>query len=247
MKRKMGRQIQTGFTLVEIILVIAVSGLIMLGVMDGAYRQVNEQNYRDGFEAFKDFIAGQFEDIEAVKNNKDNGCDSALSAKRGMGECFYSGKLIHIKAIAGDETEVTSYPVRSTVNSLASTPTLASVEALLSSDVNVASYKIPWGMQARTPEPASTVIDHLFILVFRHPLTGNTSSHFYVSPVGTNYLTNIVQKGASVPPEAQVRGGDQIVCLSDANGIPQDRWLAIKIAGGVPNASSLTNIGSGRC
>ena len=249
MKRKMGRQRLAGFTIIEVVLVIAVSGLLMLGIMDSSLRQVNEQNYRDGVEVFKDFLAGQFEDIESVKNNRDNGCGSVTSVDRGMGECFYSGKLIHIKAAPGSETEVVSYPVKSTMTDAGvGTPAaIGSVEALTSVNENVVSSKIPWGIQARTPEPASVVIDNLYILVFRSPITGNASTVFYTSSVGTSHLTNMVKAGMSVPVEAGVRGGDQIICLSDANGIPHERWLAIKIASGVPNASSLTNIGSGQC
>lgn len=245
----MGRRIQTGFTVIEVVLVIAISGLIMLGIMGNSMRQVNEQNYREGVESFRDFLAGQFEDIDAVKNNQSGGCGGGSTAARGMGACFYSGKLIHIQRI-GDGTKLVSYPVKSTVNEAANPPIISTVAAIKTADENIVSSEIQWGLQARlSGVNAGTPLENLYILVFRDPVDGTASSHIFKGTTGENsaQLLRMVKPGLSPESAVDMQTNDQIVCLSDPNSDVRDRWLALKISPGIVNASSLTMVGSGKC
>ena len=64
-----GRHLQKGFTIIEVMLVLAITSLMLSAVLNNSSRRVNEQHYREGVESFRDFLAGTFEDIDSVKND----------------------------------------------------------------------------------------------------------------------------------------------------------------------------------
>ena len=54
----MGRHLQKGFTIIEVMLVLAITSLMLSAVLNNSSRRVNEQHYREGVESIRDFLAG---------------------------------------------------------------------------------------------------------------------------------------------------------------------------------------------
>lgn len=244
----MGRQKQTGFTVVEVVLVLAISGLIMMGIMGNAFRKVNDQNYRDGVESFKDIIAGQLEDIDALKNEQQGGCSVGSTASPGMGDCFYSGKLMHITFDAAkDASVVTTYPVQSAatiVGGVEQVDWVRKVEA----DSNVSHTNVPWGVQVYSKEPTRMRLNDFYILAFRSPVTGVAMTHFFTNSINANDSNRLKSIAMNEGAIGEVIDRDYVFCLADPNNVDaHDRWLAVKMEKNVAKPSSLTMIGGGEC
>lgn len=244
----MGRRIQKGFTVIEVVLVLAISGLIMMGIMSNHSRQVNEQNYRDGVESFRDFLAGQFEDLDAVKNNANNGCTSP--AARGAGNCFYTGKYIEIKPV-GDQTELNAYPIQSyvlagTYNSVDESnreDTISRVE-VKRDDINKKETYVDWGVQVRAPGNLSNQPAQRVFIIYRNPITGRVSSHM-VKDTAVN--TSNIKRLAEGTPISNLETSDAVFCLSSPTDSRKERWVSMKIAKGAIDASGITLAGTGGC
>lgn len=236
----MGRRQQTGFTVIEVVLVIAISGLIAMGVMSNSSRQVNVQNYRDGVESFRDFLAGQFEDLDSVKNNQDSGCGG--SHIRGAGDCFYSGKFIAI-TYSGDETKLDARPIRSTVNPV--TDTVSSVDVVSTTDDNIQRTTIDWGLQAVGPMSGLPV--NRYVTIFRSPIDGRVSS--YVTTDSLSASGSMLSLVTSANPAAfgWYVADDTTICLKDpTNEENKSAWMAVRIAERAVDASGITTM-SGQC
>lgn len=242
----MGRHKRTGFTVIEVVLVIAITGLLMMGIMGNAFRQVNDQNYRDGVESFKDIIAGQLEDIDALKNDQSNGCNTPLSLPAGMGECFYSGKLLRISYDPSkDASMITSNPVQSTVTDGTSGKEVGSVKQVV--DANAVQVAVPWGVQVRSAGLGGSRLEDFYILIYRDPITGVATTRFFTDSVNTTPDKLKTMALGLTPPVATEITSDYLFCLADPNNDVRERWLSVKMARGIPSASSLTMMGGGKC
>lgn len=239
----MGRRQQTGFTVIEVVLVIAISGLIAMGVLSNSSRQVNIQNYRDGVESFRDFLAGQFEDLDAVKNNEAGGCAPGSTDIRGAGDCFYSGKYISITPMPDDETRLVARPIQTKVDE--DTDEISNVTVTDDTDENVQSTKIDWGLQARTKAGLEM---SRYLTIFRSPVTGRVSSYVTQGDVSStdtrlkNVVTGVANGNAVYNPEPE----DIIICLADPTNDTPGQWMAVRITKGAVDASGITTM-AGQC
>lgn len=197
----MGRQHmrQNGYTLVEIIFVVAISSLMLVGVFQNANLKVSDRQYREGVELFRDFIAAQFEDVMSVKNNRtttDHFCEQKdKNTSVGQSECIYAGKLLKIKSDS-DSTNIESFPVLALVSEpgFASDGSYAPPKVqdikIMTDDPNVLDFKSDWSVAAYYPFDSS--INRVgqsgddYILIVKHPVSGYTRSYNYTTKEGDN-------------------------------------------------------------
>ncbi len=95
----MGTRISPGFTIIEVMLFLAVTGLMVAGIMSSATGSLNAQRYRDGVESIRSAIAVEYDRVYSLTNSRDTAdpCDPALTVRTwGTSECFYSGRLLEI-------------------------------------------------------------------------------------------------------------------------------------------------------
>ena len=153
----MGRHLQKGFTIIEVMLVLAITSLMLSAVLNNSSRRVNEQHYREGVESFRDFLAGTFEDIDSVKNDvlgQIKRCNSSpfagdnTVAWRGSAECFYSGREVTITYDrSSGSTKLTSRSVKAFIDpSGATEPQYIAV--MDAREANLREQDIDWGVGA---------------------------------------------------------------------------------------------------
>ena len=151
----MGRHLQKGFTIIEVMLVLAITSLMLSAVLNNSSRRVNEQHYREGVESFRDFLAGTFEDIDSVKNDvlgQIKRCNSSpfagdnTVAWRGSAECFYSGREVTITYDrSSGSTKLTSRSVKAFIDpSGATEPQYIAV--MDAREANLREQDIDWGV-----------------------------------------------------------------------------------------------------
>ncbi len=71
-----------GFTVIEVMLFLAITGLMLLGVLGGTYASINRQRYNDAVKTYADFLKGVYaEVISPQSNGNGNSATQAIFGK----------------------------------------------------------------------------------------------------------------------------------------------------------------------
>ena len=84
---------KTGFTIIEVALFLALSGLLMVGIIVGANISISRQRYNDTVNDFAEFIRGAYTDVLNVSNDKN---PEISTDEAGRTKTAVYGKLISI-------------------------------------------------------------------------------------------------------------------------------------------------------
>ncbi len=142
-------QIKTGFTIIETMLFLAISGVLIAGLLVGVGSSINVQRYRDSVTSLRSFLQQQYSDVLNVSNDSiKNDCygDNATDVLRGQSNCVILGRYITTSA-AGDS--LTSKMVIGYRDPSLSVPT-DEIDAIDQYGIHVSSiadntFKIDWG------------------------------------------------------------------------------------------------------
>ena len=106
------------FTIIEVMLVVSISGLMLVTMLVGWNANIERQRYNDSVNTFKSDIQGVFSDVENQTNDKSqrincntNGANISISsnnggASTGASDCVILGKYISFfdgRVIVGNE------------------------------------------------------------------------------------------------------------------------------------------------
>lgn len=83
-----------GFTLIEVSLFLALSGVLIVGIIAGTTRSMARQRYNNATDSFADFLKGLYKQVEYPQHNND-----------GMGNKALYGKLIIFKGNAAEDED----------------------------------------------------------------------------------------------------------------------------------------------
>ncbi len=252
----MGMRYSSGFTIIETVLFLSVTGLLVLGVLIGTGAAINNQRYRDATESFKSILQEQYSAVESVRNGRENtwGCDGAAQTVedgrtiRGQSDCIIVGRYIKINADTID-----AYPVlaRQTSDTERANDILSLRQNYnyAVSEVEGNSKKMEWGTEiawpaqgtgyqaVRTPRTFS-------MLILRSPESGavytftNTTipeNGAMPSPVA---LAEMIQAGeVDVPGKSQGQGKRTLCVIT--NGIIPTGETAVFISAYASGASAI--------
>lgn len=229
-----------GFTIIEVMLFLAVTGLMIAGILAGVGNNVRNQNYREGVNELRSFIQGQFDRVYNLTSDRQgrtqDPCSSGVPTARGMSSCLYVGRMLHFnEPTGGSGSSVTVHPVIAEVKDSASGPesgryprNIASPEDALSfelSDYRIAvwsgdesfteEYDFNWQLTGYRPDGGGyqhglNVKDS--ILILRSPVDGGVRS--YKIPSRSSIYNNDLSPRDLTGPDAQNPGSS--VLESDA-------------------------------
>lgn len=243
----MGRHLQLGFTIIEVMLVLAITALMLTAVLNNSSRRINDQHYREGVESFRDFLAGTFEDIDSVKNDvlgQKKRCDgnpftdsagatvNAVSW-RGSAECFYSGREITLMYNSTtQDTELISRSVKAFVdkNRDSDPQYVATTDP---GEENLERQNIDWGVTAMKPKPHSdSGYSNFRLRIVRHPNNG----------------AKMLQIQDSIGAPWQQPAQNIVFCMKNPFLSTVDGWQAVVVDKNTVNSSGITTQnGSGVC
>lgn len=104
----------TGFTIIEVVLFLAISGLLFAGLMVGFGTAIDRQRYNDGITSLRSFIQDQYTKVFTTQNNRPNSISCRTTGTvsitvgnqtRGTSECLIVGRYISTDE---DATELTA-------------------------------------------------------------------------------------------------------------------------------------------
>lgn len=113
----MTQKFNSGFTIIEVVFFLAISGLMAVGLLAGMGNTVNVHRYRDSAASLQSQLQHEFTYVENISNDRDNRrfCSasagistitSATTSPRGTTDCMMLGKLVAVEG-----SKISSYPV----------------------------------------------------------------------------------------------------------------------------------------
>lgn len=176
---------QRGFTIIETVLFLAITGVLVVTILAGSGVAVNQQRYHDSVNSFASLLQAQYANAIAVHNDRGatlkctdaSGLQTAPTGgdSRGASQCDLLGQVIR----STDGTTITIDPVigYKEAAALAGNPTsdvaalqAMSLQSLGSVDPSqIQSQQLEWGAKLVNPDGSPAVFS---ILIAKSPLSG---------------------------------------------------------------------------
>lgn len=152
-----------GFTIVEVMIFLAISGLLLTMAMAGSSNLARQARYSDAVNSFHSLVQRQYEEVATGVNTRqsgDPGCLPGPSPTPGADSCLLLGKVITFTDINGTGGFVRY--VRSTVdvpvNSTASILDQIVAANVAVSDIGSETFELQWGAQFQVASRTSGVM-----------------------------------------------------------------------------------------
>jgi len=231
----MGTNTQSGFTFIEVMLFLAVTGLLAVGVLSGSGAAINQQRYRDSVTTLKSYIQQQYSEVTSVINSRNANWECSSSGvitdtggvggePRGRSECVMLGRYITINDTGKvlTSSSVSAYRIAGTPKGTSDLLELANYR-LAVSPIAQDTKEVSRGAQVvkqKTDMPMP-----LHILIVRSPLSGSITT--FTSEAALADINTMVEVGNM----NQVRN----LCVNGNDGPFGARRLEVRIE---PFASS---------
>ena len=197
-----------GFTIIEVVLFLAISGGLAVMLLAGTSAAIQRQQYRDSVESFANFLSTQYSRVISIENDRNNDATCPLlpteTTKRGQSNCVIVGRYIvttdDSSGNAGRTYEV--YPVYA-LNS-------TDVWSYGLGDVDT-TYEVNWGTRTRLANQASETIS---LLMYRNPENGTIT----IRSSEARYTD--ISELIGLPSGAPV---SQEICVYDSGWLPGER------------------------
>lgn len=245
----MGARNSSGFTIIETMLFLAVTGLLIMGALIGTGTALANQRYNDAVETFKGQIQAQYAELGSVKNGRANtwACGSDArpvegSEPRGQSECTIVGRYMLI-----NQGEISIFSVLARERPIAPDRANDVMTLRLNYNFNVDELSedrtMEWGTEIARPtsETANTTPASLGILFIRSPESGTiytfTSNNVPAdaSAITTATFTDMMSEASDVANQGM---GERSICVK-SGGLIQGGDRSIYLTSRAASASAV--------
>lgn len=246
--RKVSRR---GFTIVETMLVLAVTGILIASLLVGVGASINAQRYKDSVVSLKSLLQSQYAMINDVSNDRTAKwtCNSTATpvpsmsgTAPGQSDCVILGRYLSI--VNGDVSSATIVGYETSTTSAANdVAELKSNYTLGVSTDSINTTTLEWGSTIAWPVTGSgsrnpTTPRGISLLVLRSPNSGTsytfTNDTVYdINTISSTNLKSMMVVGAIVPGQSQ-----RTLCV-DPNGVSVPDKIAVYIGQSASDASAI--------
>lgn len=205
-----------GFTIVEVSIFLAVSGLLLLTMFIGTGSMVSRQRFTDTTDSLQTFFQSQYDEVVNGVNvsTAPTECGGATGAS-GQSTCLLVGKLLTIPA--GSTTISSNYIISTTTPTNTSTPQAElSTASLKVINTGASTYELKWGAQVsnvtRSSDRSTASVNTAAFI--RLPSSGRIVQLYYS---GTSDLTAGLN-GTGAPPTTGIKDSNVFNQTADATG-----------------------------
>lgn len=237
-----------GFTIIETMLVLAITGLMVAGIFVGVGTQIGVQRYRDAVETFKTTIQNQFLELSSVRNDRNNNWECGAQAQtsetgstvRGQSDCILVGRLMTVQGGSIRTASVVGREVALPNSNADDITSLRDNYVLNVASNSIEEASMEWGTELAWPASGSGARNPqtprgITILILRSPDSGLiytfTSDTVAATPSPATLRSAII---AGNTPEGQ---GERTLCVSSNNiTVTDDYGVRMSAFAAVPNA-----------
>ena len=195
---------QSGFTIVEVVLFLAITGLLTVGLLAGVSAALRQQQYHDAVQSFAGFIRDQYSRVISIENDRGNRDTCPVKGAtndgaRGQSNCVVVGR--YVKSTNSEARSFTAYPLYALKRSGVWTYSYSESEAN--------TYTVGWGAQVRSLTATNTIGRELALLIYRDPDSGQgivrTNDAPYSPANIDNFIRNMQPNGGMYTADLQLR------------------------------------------
>ncbi len=238
----MNARTSKGFTIIETVLFLGVTGLMIAGMFIGIGSSLGVQRYKDSVESFKSLLQQQYADIASVKNGREGvwACTVAsgrLSVQKlatgattgalpGQGRCDIIGKYMTVSGGSIKAYTVLSLKTTTPTGSTDIQKLTSSAYTLGVSTADVLDTSMEWGAKLSWPQgsnptdarPVGATGDRQIAMLFIRSPDGGGIYTFSSNTVPTDTPTNsqlkaMIVAGTTIPGRAE-----RLLCV-DSDGL----------------------------
>jgi prepilin-type N-terminal cleavage/methylation domain-containing protein len=251
----MGTHSKQGFTIIETMLVLAITGVLIAGLLVGLGSSISNQRYLDAVSTFKNLIQDQYSQIDNVTNDRDANWTCASNATPvvaengsgtapGQSDCVLLGRYLGIENDQITMATVVGYP-NSDVSSSGTIDSIKTDYTLGISTSSIEKTGLEWGASIAWPAKGTeakspTTPRTLAILMIRSPENG-TSYTFTSDTVNQiDSVSSAVLLSMMVPSITATNPGQgpRNVCL-DPGGFNVPEKLSVYIGAAASGPGSI--------
>lgn len=241
-----------GFTVIETMLFLAVSGVLIVGILVASGGAINAQRYKDAVNSLASFFQGEYDRVANVQNLRDSDLtcapgDASLSigdgsSFRGTTDCVIMGRLltsseqgdlINAQTVYGS-VDLSNVFSESGVQLNGDAAAITGSNLFIDGELGDSNeYRPEWSTRLVTPR--STEPDRWQILIVRSPASGSLRT--YVSSDTGLTLQELVNANNEQ---------ERLVCL-DSRGLVFSGNRGVSFSARATGASAVTTLGDGRC
>jgi len=234
---------KSGFTIIETMLFLAVTGVLVVAILAGTGTSINIQRYRDSVATLKSVLEQQYSEVTTVRNEAratDLSCNSSAvidgsgpKLPRGQSDCVVLGRYVTIV-----DTAITiSTVIGNTAASSVPTTDIAELQtynlSLLPSSTETSSLE--WGARIAWPVSGGgfhtvTTPRTISLLILRSPTSGLTYTFSGNDVEPTLSLKDMIKPGIIVPGQSE-----RTICIDSDGGF--GGGLAVFVGAYASNAS----------
>ena len=179
------RRGKLGFTLIEVAIFLAITGLLFFGITIGVQNSIYQQRKNDSVQSFMEFLREVYSEVLNVQNDADNGGKSSQAI---YGKLVVFGENIDLAGNSAKTNEIFTYSVIGDIKDVESESALNMLSTKLNASVIMQdekgskkfagfadSYEPKWSAQIEK-------IDYQpftgMLLIVRHPNSGIVNTYF---------------------------------------------------------------------
>ena len=240
-----------GFTIIETMLFLGITGLLVVGVLVGAGTSINTQRYKDSVTSLQAALQQQYSEVMNVSNDSPiNSCDAATNIARGQSSCVVLGRYI---TTSNSRRLVMKNVIGVIPASEDATATLNDINVFLGSkdgsqpgyniqviDTGSQVYDVEWGSSLVNTSANKNTPLNFSMLILRSPVSGAVRT--FVAPNTTNQEAVVAAKDiATLVNQSALK--QQITVCVDSNGFFDGGKSAVVVTSNATSASGIEALG----
>lgn len=226
---------RAGFTIIETMLFLGISGLLIMGVLTGVGVSINIQRYRDSVVSLQSVLQQQFNEVANPINVREGNdvCEADGSdVPIGQSDCVLIGKYI---TTVDDKNILIRNVIGYNSNPFSAIGTDTEVLQAYNikvTNINSETYQIEWGSSVNEVRSNNPI--NFSILIAKSPQSGLIKTYTTEETVADSNIGNII--------DTNNLKSDLIICVN-SNGMFAGNKMAVKLGAGAANASSVETLG----